>query len=383
VVAVISSFSSPDAAEYTKALDAWLDENVPAVWREHRGMLSEEEEVAVRREWDRQLYRAGYAGLTWPERFGGRGAGPVEEYLFYEASARHHAPEGFGRVGRLLVGPTLIAHGTDEQQARFLPGIIAGDEVGCQGFSEPGAGSDLAAVATRANRDGEAFVINGQKTWTSFAQYADWCILLARTGPPEARHHNLTMFLLDMHQPGVTTRRIKQISGKSEFNETFIDDVVVPAELVLGEVDRGWQVAMTVLTNERGAVEGANKYVELLEDVEMLRHCMDRRTEPTGRSGLDRYQVLVEALRYQIMRAIESRADGDPDWFSKMAVLKVYWSELWQDITTSGLQTECAEHEPLWRFKYLSARAATIYSGTSEIQRNIIAERVLGLPRSR
>jgi alkylation response protein AidB-like acyl-CoA dehydrogenase len=382
---MISSFSSPEATEYTKALDAWLSENVPEIWRERRTTLTEEEDVRVRRDWDRQLYQAGYGGLTWPERFGGRGAGSVEEYLFYEASARHHAPEGFGRVGRLLVGPTLIVHGTEEQQARFLPGIISGDEVWCQGFSEPGAGSDLAAVSTRATKDRDAFVLSGQKIWTSFAQYSDWCILLARTGGAEARHRNLTMFLLDMHHPGVSTRRIKQISGKSEFNEVFIDDVPVTADHVLGEVDTGWQVAMTVLTNERGAVEGANKYVELLEDVELLRQCLGGGAGDVagGPAGLDRYQVLVEALRWQIMRAIESRAVGDSHWFSKMAVLKLYWSELWQDITTSGLSARCPEHESLWRFKYLSARSATIYSGTSQIQRNIIAERVLGLPRSR
>jgi alkylation response protein AidB-like acyl-CoA dehydrogenase len=334
--------------------------------------------VALRRDWDRTLYDAGWAGLTWPARFGGRGAGPVEEYLFYEASARHHAPEGFGRVGRLLVGPTLMAHGTDEQRERFLPGILTGEQVWCQGFSEPGAGSDLAAVTTRAVRDGDRFLVSGQKTWTSFAKWAGWCVLLARTGPAEARHHNLTMLLVDMDQPGLIVRPIKQISGMSEFSETFFDEVVVPAGNVLGGVDNGWRAAMTLLTSERGAVEGANKYVELLEDAELLGHCLQA---TDGRAA--RFRTMVEALRWQVMRAIESQSAGEPDWFHKMSVLKLYWSELWQDMTAAGLGSGCAEHRDRWRFAYLSSRASTIYSGTSEIQRNIIAERVLGLPRSR
>jgi|KBSMisStandDraft_5_1062788.scaffolds.fasta_scaffold140662_1 alkylation response protein AidB-like acyl-CoA dehydrogenase len=375
---VLSSFGSPDAAAYRATLDEWFATNVPEVWRNDRRSLDEEAVVALRRDWDRTLYDAGWAGLTWPTRFGGRGAGPVEEYLFYEASARHHAPEGFGRVGRLLVGPTLLVHGTDEQRERFLPGILTGEQVWCQGFSEPGAGSDLAAVATRAARDGDRFVVSGQKTWTSFAKWAGWCVLLARTGPAEARHHNLTMLLVDMDQPGVTVRPIKQISGMSEFSETFFDEVVVPAENVLGGVDNGWRAAMTLLTSERGAVEGANKYVELLEDAQLLGHCLQGTDERAAR-----FLTLVEALRWQVMRAIESQSAGDAHWFHKMSVLKLYWSELWQDMTAAGLGSGCAEHRDQWRFKYLSSRASTIYSGTSEIQRNIIAERVLGLPRSR
>ena len=377
-MAMLSSFGGPDAAAYRATLDEWFAANVPEVWRQDRPSLDEEAVVALRRSWDRTLYDAGWAGLTWPTRFGGRGGGPVEEYLFYEASARHHAPEGFGRVGRLLVGPTLMAHGTDEQRERFLPGILTGEQVWCQGFSEPGAGSDLAAVSTRAVQDGDRFLVSGQKTWTSFAKWAGWCVLLARTGPAEARHHNLTMLLVDMDQPGVSVRPIKQISGMSEFSETFFDDVVVPAENVLGGVDDGWRAAMTLLTSERGAVEGANKYVELLEDAELLGHCW-----PAADGRPERFHALVEALRWQVMRAIESQSAGEADWFHKMSVLKLYWSELWQDMTAAGLGSGCAEHRDLWRFRYLSSRAATIYSGTSEIQRNIIAERVLGLPRSR
>jgi alkylation response protein AidB-like acyl-CoA dehydrogenase len=181
-----------------------------------------------------------------------------------------------------------------------------------------------------------------------------------------------------MGRPGVSVRPIRQISGMSEFSEVFFDEVEVPAENVLGGVDHGWRAAMTLLTSERGAVEGANKYVELLEDAELLDHCLDR---TDGRAA--RFLTLVEALRWQVMRAIESQSAGEADWFNKMSVLKLYWSELWQDMTAAGLGSGCAEHRDLWRFRYLSSRAATIYSGTSEIQRTIIAERVLGLPRSR
>jgi len=357
-------------------LRGWLEEVVPTLPAKPR-----EDDWQARRAydtgWQRMLFDAGYAGINWPKEFGGRGATPTEHLIYIEETERARAPYvGCNFVGQLHAGPTLIVEGSPEQKAAHLPAILKGEQVWCQGFSEPGAGSDLAAVATRAARDGDRFVVSGQKTWTSFAKWAGWCVLLARTGPAEARHHNLTMLLVDMDQPGVTVRPIKQISGMSEFSETFFDEVVVPAENVLGGVDNGWRAAMTLLTSERGAVEGANKYVELLEDAQLLGHCLQGTDERAAR-----FLTLVEALRWQVMRAIESQSAGDAHWFHKMSVLKLYWSELWQDMTAAGLGSGCAEHRDQWRFKYLSSRASTIYSGTSEIQRNIIAERVLGLPR--
>ncbi|MQA87231.1 MAG: acyl-CoA dehydrogenase [Streptosporangiales bacterium] len=379
-----TSFGSPEARAFRERLRTWLAGNVPEAWRRAGGEdLTDDEVVEVRREWDRRLFAAGYAGVTWPVEFGGRGFGPVEEYVFYEECARAGAPEGLGRVGRLLAGPTLIAHGTDEQRARYLRPILSGEEIWCQGFSEPGAGSDLAAVRTRAGRDGAVYRVSGQKTWTSFAHYADWCLLLALTGPAELRHRNLSMLIVDMHAPGVTVRPIRQISGRSEFNEVFFDDVEVPVANRIGAEDDGWRVAMTVLTNERGMAEAANRYVDLMADSRQLLECAGHRPSRIGGDtlgGVEVYADRVEALRWQVMRAVEKSARGG-DWFPSMAVLKLYWSELMQDMASAGLGLGCAEHASWWRRRYLESRATTIYSGTSEIQRNIIAERVLGLPK--
>ncbi len=366
-----------DPHQFRRSAELWLSEAVPERWKTARGALSEEETDAVRMEWDRQLYRGGYAGLSLPTEYGGQGLGLAEEVAFHELAARAHAPEGFGRIGKILTAPTLIVHGTPDQQRRFLPGILSGEQIWCQGFSEPGAGSDLASVSTTARRDGDGYRVTGQKVWTSFATVADRSLLLARSNPDSPRYRNLSMLLLDMKQPGVVVRPIKQASGASHFAEVFFEDVWVADEDRLGGDGEGWKVAMTVLQNERGAVEGITRYVEMRGDMDLLlRHSAGTVHEHTA-AELD---VRLELVRWQVVKAVE--LEGDPVAFARAsAVLKVTWSELWQELTQLGLRVAPREHRAHWQHQYLETRASSIYSGSSEIQRNIMAERVLGLPK--
>jgi alkylation response protein AidB-like acyl-CoA dehydrogenase len=381
---MIASFADPEVARFRARVRAWLDQNIPARWREHRDELSEAEIVAIRHGWDRQLFDGGYSGLTWPAAFGGRDFGRIEEYLFYEESALAGAPEGLSRVGRLMAGPTVIACGSPGQQDRYLRPILTGDIIWCQGFSEPGAGSDLAGIRTRAVPDQDGYRVSGQKTWISFAHYADLCLLLARTGDRDARHRNLTMLVVDMRAPGVTVRPIRQLNGRQEFSEIFLEDVYVPGSDRIGPPDRGWQVAMTVLTSERGMLEAATRYVDLSAAVRLLRETAasvaDRELGRRLQHQAGTYAARVEALRWQVMRAVEKEVAGR-DWAASMSVLKVYWSELYQEIVATGQSAAGPDLAPAWHARYLTSRASTIASGTSEIQRNIIAERVLGLPR--
>jgi alkylation response protein AidB-like acyl-CoA dehydrogenase len=364
--------------EFLQGAEAWLQKAVPVRWVENRGALSEDEKIQIRSEWDRQLYAAGYAGISIPSEFGGLGMGVREEVLFHEAAARAHAPEGIGRVGKILTAPTLIAHGNDAQQAKYLPGILQGEQVWCQAFSEPGAGSDLASVSTTATKVDGGYVVTGQKTWTSFAQYAEKAILLARTNSDAPRHRNLSYFLLDMRQPGVTFRTIRQISDTSHFSEVFLDEAFVSDDDLVGDLDQGWGVAMTTLTAERGGVEAITRYVDVRGDLDLLLKCCA--TGGLVRARADDLDVRLELLRWQVSKALD-HADDEKAFFRRTSILKVLWSEVWQNVTETGLATHCAAHKEHWRNQYLETRAMSIYSGTNQIQRNIIGDRVLGLPR--
>lgn len=365
-------------SHFAESAGRWLQENVPQRWREHRGTLAEDESIEIRREWDRQLYRAGYSGLSLPVAFGGQGLGLAEEVEFSELAARAQAPDGLARIGRILTAPTLIAHGTEQQRERFLPPILQGVETWCQGFSEPGAGSDLAGVSCRADKVDGGYAITGRKIWTSFAAYSDRCLMLARTDPEARRHKNLSMFLLDMKQPGIEITPIRQISGGTHFAEVHFDRAFVSdAELVAGEGD-GWKVAMTTLMNERGGVEAASRYVEMRADMDLLQQmCGD---DPRRAGLLEELDLRTDLVRWQISKAVTLEAD-ETAFVRATSILKVLWSELWQTITETGVRYATPELRDHWRFQYLESRSCSIYSGTSEIQRNIISERVLGLPR--
>ena len=374
-----SSKDEPDDGDsFRREAAEWLRVSVPERWRNSRGDLPEEEETQIRAAWDRTLYAGGYAGLSLPLAYGGRGLGLPEEVAFGELAAQAQAPDGLGRVGKILTAPTLIHHGTEYQKATYLQPILAGEHVWCQGFSEPDAGSDLASVACSARRVDGGYLVRGRKAWTSFSRHAHRCLLLARTDEQAARYHNLTMLLLDMSEPGVGISPVKQISGSQHFSETTFDDVFVADRDRVGEEGEGWRIAMSVLASERGAVEGITRYVELRSDMDLLLTCCARPGE-----AAERLQVLdnrVELVRWQVSKAV-ARQDDPLGFLRASMVLKVMWSELWQELTSAAVPLSCPEHRAHWRHQYLESRAATIYSGTSEIQRNIIGERVLGLPK--
>ena len=364
--------------EFASAAERWLNANVPARWRKHRGALGEDESNRIRNTWDRQLFDAGYAGLSLPKEFGGQGLGVAEEVIFAELAGRAQAPDGLARIGRILTAPTLIAHGTEQQRARYLEKILKGEEIWCQGFSEPDAGSDLAGVKCRATRVDGGYRVSGRKIWTSFAGLADRCLLLAQTDPNAPRYRNLTMFLLNMRQDGVNISPIKQSSGLSHFAEVQFENVFVSDEDVVAREGDGWKVAMTVLANERGGVEAASRYVEIRADLDLLISTIGGL--PEYRRQLDAFEAKVELIRWQVSKSVGLEDDPE-EYFRAASILKVFWSDLWKEIAELGLATANAGTVDHWRFQYLETRAASIYSGSNEIQRNIISERVLGMPR--
>ncbi len=369
---------APSEDQFRSDAERWLAESVSERWRQNRGALDEVEETQLRAEWDRKLYEGGYAGLSLPVEYGGQGLGLAEEVIFGELAARAQAPDGLARIGKILTAPTLITHGTEFQMSTYLPPIMSGEHVWCQGFSEPGSGSDLASVSCSAKRVEGGYLVNGRKTWTSFSRHAHRCLLLARTDDQAPRYRNLSLLLLDMHAPGVTISPIKQISGSMHFSETFFEDVFVAEQDLVGAEGEGWRMAMTVLANERGAVEGITRYVEIRADMDLLQQCCARRGEAVDR--LRELDTRVELVRWQVSKAV-ARQDDPQSFLRSSMVLKVTWSELWQELTSLAAMLSCPAHRAHWRHQYLESRSATIYSGTSEIQRNIIAERVLGLPK--
>ena len=378
---------TPEEAAFRSELRAWIDANLSDELRAHRG--GEERFETLGREWSRKLYEAGYAGLTWPREYGGGGAPYTHQAIVLEELARAEAPQHVGVIGLGMAGPTIIAHGTEEQKARYLSRILSAEEIWCQGFSEPGAGSDLASVRTQALRDGDRFVVNGQKVWSSFAHIADWCILVARSDPESQRHAGLTYLIVDMHAPGVDVRPLRQITGEAEFNEIFFSDVEVPLENVVGEIGAGWAVAMTTLLHERGtlgfALTGA-----LDVAVRRLISLVRQRGADADPRLLDRVAqewIELQALKYTNYRALTTLVQtGVPG--PEGSVSKLHWSESNQRLTKLALEV-LGEEAPVldgdgyWQYQQLRSRGNTIEAGTSEILRNIIAERVLGLPRSR
>ena len=386
-----------EEAAFRAELRDWFAANLPEGWTEQgpaRGRLDEK----VSKEWSKRLSEAGYAGLTWPKEFGGAGAPYTHQAIFLEESARAETPDHIGVIGLGMAGPTIISHGTDEQKSAHLGKILSGEEVWCQGFSEPGSGSDLASLKTRAEVDGDDYVVNGQKVWSSFAHIADYCILLVRTDKDAAKHQGITYLLVDMHSPGVEVRPLKQITGDPEFNEIFFSDVRVPRKNILGEENQGWKVAMTTLLHERGTLGFAltarlevlvRKLVELAKEQNVNGHRAAE--DPLIRDRIARQWVELQALKFTNYRALTSLVKtGVPG--PEGSVAKLHWSESNQRLTklaleiighASQLDEDDGVWEGYWQYQQLRSRGNTIEAGTSEILRNIIAERVLGLPRSR
>jgi alkylation response protein AidB-like acyl-CoA dehydrogenase len=387
---------TPNEQKFRDEFRAWLATNVPTEWTKGGSTSSEDNEAYIEylKDWQRKLYDGGWAGISWPKEYSGRGATLMEQSIFQAELARANAPQLIGTIGLSLVGPTIIAMGTDEQKARYLPRILSGEEIWCQGFSEPNAGSDLAALGTKAARDGEDFIINGQKIWTSFAQMADWCLLLVRTDSQAQKHKGITCLLADMHSEGVSVRPLRQMSGDSGFNEVFFSNVRVGAAQVLGEVNKGWTTAITALMNERANL-GAGIQVVFKRNLEALiarSHTIEREGRPASADPLVRQKLAQSFLELEILRLNTNRAltslskTGIPG--PEGSIQKLYWSEMNQRTQQTaqeilGPYGQLSDFDNgMWQYAYLRTRGNTIEAGTSEIQRNIIAERVLGLPKS-
>jgi alkylation response protein AidB-like acyl-CoA dehydrogenase len=365
---------------------AWVEANLPADKRGGRGGAQRFEDPFIR-EWSRKLYEAGYAGLTWPKDYGGAGAPHSFQAILYEELAAVQAPTHVGVIGLNMAGPTIIAHGTEEQKARYLQPLLAAEEIWCQGFSEPDAGSDLAAARTRAERKGEVYVVNGQKVWSSFAHIADFCILVTQSDPEAPRYRNLTYLIVDMRAPGVEVRPLRQITGEAEFNEIFFTDVEVPVSNRLGEEGEGWNVAMTTLLHERGTLgfaltatfdAGVNR---LLETARERVNGNERLRERIAAEWIE-----LQALRYTNYRALSTyQRTGIPG--PEGSGVKLRWSEANQRMTKLARELLGPEGivvgDGWWHHQQLRSRGNTIEAGTSEVLRNIVSERVLGLPRSR
>jgi len=388
---------SPDEEVYRRQVRDWLEANVPH-WRHETPWsdpADDDERFVRQRVWQGELYRAGYVGITWPVEYGGHGRTLVENAILQEEMVRADAPAPINSLGIGLCGPAILHHGSEDQKRRYLEPMLSGDEIWCQGYSEPGAGSDLASLATRAERRGDRYVLNGQKIWTSLARRADWCFALVRTDPDAPRKHDGIGFLLiDMRTPGIQVRPIAMITGQTEFTEVFFQDVEVPVANIVGEPTQGWRIANTVLGYERGA-NTLSLYASYRKRFGQLAERVRGRSGPAAgvlRQRLAQVAIDVEVLRLSSLRQLTALARGEPPG-TEASIQKLYWSELDQRFNRLGLDLlgasgQLAQESPRapddgrWQFGEVNSLRFTIARGTSEIQRNIISERVLGLPRA-
>ncbi|MEG3627653.1 acyl-CoA dehydrogenase family protein [Streptomyces poriticola] len=381
------------AEEFRTEVRGWLRAHLTGEFASLRGRGGpgrEHEAFPERLAWERHMAAEGWTCVGWPEEYGGRGATLEQQVAFHEEYALADAPARVGHIGEQLLGPTLIAFGTPEQRRRFLAPIAAVEELWCQGYSEPDAGSDLAGVRTRAVRDGDAWVVTGQKTWTSLAHLADWCFVLARTEPGSTRRTGLSYLLVSLDQPGVDIRPVTQLTGTSEFNEVYFDGARTRAAHLVGAPGDGWRVAMATLGFERG-VSTLGLQIGFRRELESLIDLAARNgaaADPLIRDRLARAWTGLEIIRCNALRMLDGAAAGAPG--PEASIGKIYWAtwhralgELAMDVCgADGMLAAGAPYELTdWQRLYLFSRADTVYAGTNEIQRDIIAERVLGLPR--
>jgi alkylation response protein AidB-like acyl-CoA dehydrogenase len=384
--------------QFRDELRAWLEVHVPKDWPEWREKPLEES-FPYLRAWQRKLDEGHWAAVSWPKEYGGRSATLMQQAIFWEEMARAEAPSMANALGLGLIGPTIIAYGTPAQKKRFIPKILSAEEIWCQGFSEPNAGSDLASLQTEACLAGDDYVVNGQKVWTSFGWVADWCELVVRTDPAAPKHKGLTVLLVDMKSPGIEVRPLRQITGESEFNELFFRDVRVPKENVLGQVNDGWNVAISTLMFERGSY-GARLHLLFKRNIDRLielsfqfqRNGRSAAQDPLLRQKLAQCYAEIEIMRLNQLRAFSRvTATGVPG--PEGSIQKIFWSELNQRLQQIAQEMlgpygqltagdGRAVDRGIWSYGYLRTRGNTIEAGTSEIQRNIIGHFVLGLPRS-
>ncbi len=391
---------TPEQQAFRREVRAWLAVNVPADLR-GRGFASsraDREHVDRLRDWQRTLHKAGYVGIDWPAEYGGRGVSIMEQVILYEEMARAQSPQPVNRGGLSMLGPTLMTHGTPAQRARHLDKILTAEEIWCQGFSEPEAGSDLANVKTRAVLDGDHYVVTGQKVWTSMAHVSEWGFFLVRTDPAAPKHKGITFLLIDMKSPGISIRPLRQITGEAEFNEVFLESVRVPAANVVGRVNEGWGVALTTLAYERDVLTMI-RHISLRTALERLM-ALARRTRKNGGTaaedpvlrqkiaGLVIGERVLQLNGYRSLTRILKGAAPGPEGSTS----KLFWSQVDEELAEVATQVigpysqlegpgPWAPDEGQWAFYAVLARGSGIRAGTSEILRNILGERVLGLPK--
>ncbi len=378
---------SADEKRFRDEVRAWLAANAPREDEEPE-TVGDSSWVDRRRAWQKKLHQAGYVGIGWPKEYGGRGATLMQQLIFNQEMIHARAPEPINVIGLGMGGPVIIAHGTEEQKHRYLNPMLSGDEIWCQGFSEPNAGSDLSALQTRAEDRGDHYLVNGQKVWTTLAHVARWCLLLTRERKADNPRDGLTYLIVDMESPGIEVRPLVQITGDAEFNEMFFQDVKVPKRQVLGDPGEGWAVAMTTLLHERGTLGTALATRAQITVAELAEHvrAVGRGADPLVRQRIAQHHIDARALQLNGYRALTSMMrTGIPG--PEGSILKLFWSELNQRMQETAVDVMGpigqVHNGGLWQHGFLRSRGNTIEAGTSEVLRNILAERVLGLPRSR
>ncbi len=392
---------TPEQESFRSRVRAWLKENMPREWANRLAASADvprPEAYDLLRRWQGRLYEAGFVGLTWPKEYGGQGLSFMEEMILHQEMAVAKAPPILNILGVGMAGPTIIAYGTEAQKQRYVAKILSCEEIWCQGYSEPNAGSDLASLQTRAVRDGEHWVVNGQKVWTSLAHVADWMMLLARTDADAPRHKGITYFLLDMRAPGVIVKPLRQITGDPEFNEVFFDNVRVHESQILGGLNNGWAVGLTTLMYERLALGfglqvrlriGLDGLVELARRMEKQGRVTTR--DPVIRQKIAQLWIETECLKLTGARAITRLLRGEMPG-PEASTGKMIWVDTHQRLQELAMEIEGAYSQlgrgsdwavegGLWQYTFLRSRANSIEGGTTEVQKNIIGERVLGLPK--
>lgn len=390
---------TPEQEAYRRRVQDFLKEVLPKGWAtpEHPLPKTAEERAQVGRWWEKELYKGGFAGISWPKTYGGQGLTDVEEGIFAEECAKANAPQGINLLGKQLLGPTLLIEGTEEQKRRFIPPILSGEEIWCEGYSEPNAGSDLASLQTRAVLEGDEWVITGEKIWTSNAHLADWIFLLVRTDPDAPKHRGISFLLVPMHQPGITISPIRQMTGDAEFNMEKFNGARTAKENIVGEVNDGWRIANVILSFERGsgALESYAQYkrefnlaLRISRQIENAQGPLS--DDPYWRQRLMRAWSEIEILRmigYNIATQLQQKNHLGPE----ASIQKLFYSEMHQRFTEMAMEMQAGQMpymngletraDGVLQHSFLFARAETIAAGSSQIQRNIISERVLGLPR--
>jgi alkylation response protein AidB-like acyl-CoA dehydrogenase len=388
---------TPAERAFQREVRTWLQRNVPRRRRDERPReWLDPARIAEAKAWQAKVHAAGYLALGWPREYGGAGADVMQQTIVNEEMVRARAPALIGAMGILMVGPTLIQHGTEAQRGRYLPRILTAEEIWCQGYSEPGAGSDLASLRTRAERHGDEFVVNGQKVWTSNAQFADWMFCLVRTDPDAPRHGGISYLLIDMRTPGITVRPLVQMTGDPGFNEVFFEDVRVPVANLVGGLNGGWAVANATLAHERNMLGATTRTQQLFEKLLRLARTVRRggrpaSADPVVRQRLAGLAVRVEAMRLEAYRQLTDALRGRRPGIAA-SVNKLVTTELNHDIARAALEI-LGSYGPLgrgtgrardgggWPLDFMFSLGLVIGGGTSQIQKNIIAERGLGMPR--